>query len=258
MFAKERHDKILKLLSADGAVTTAGLTAAFNVSCETVRRDLLELEERGALQRVHGGAIQVSEMKVFEDLTHRKADNKESKAELCKTAVRLVNEGDIIAVDTGSTAVYFAQAIKARLSSLTVITHSVDVFEILAAHEGFEVILCGGSYDKKEKAFYGQLAGDTLKRLYVNKAFIFPSAISLKSGICDFHKDLMQMQLLMLESCDKAYFLADSDKFEKNALLKLCDLSERYTYVTDSKLNLSLKQIYSERGFNVISSEKEV
>lgn len=258
MFAKERQSEIIKMINKSGAVTTTELITIFDVSIETVRRDLLELEKKGQLQRVHGGAMTVSKMKSSSELSERIEQNKNDKIELCETAVMLVNENDIIGVDSGSTAIYFAEALKRRLSALTVVTHSLDVFNILTEKEGFQVILCAGHFYKQEKAFYGQLALETMKQLHVQKAFLFPSAISLQNGICDFSVGLQQMQRQLMLCSDKVYFLADNEKFEKNALLKLCDMNSNYVFVTDAKLNEHYRQMYQETGMNIITSRKEV
>ena len=258
MLARERQSEITKMICEKGAVNTTLLVKIFNVSIETIRRDLLELEKQGLLQRVHGGAVTVGKMKHMAELPQRIEQNKVDKMELCETAAMLVEENDIISIDCGSTAIYFAEALKRRLSKLTIVTHSLDVFNILTEKEGFQVILCAGYFMKKEKAFYGHLTMETLKNLHVQKAFLFPSAISQQGGIGDFSEELQQVQRQMMQSSDRVYFLADHDKFEKHALLKLCDMSTNYVYVTDEKLNPSYKQLYQDLGMRVITSRSEV
>lgn len=257
MFAKERQAKIVDYLHIQGTATTAELTKLFEVSAETVRRDFLDLERKGLLTRVHGGAMIASKMKEFADLTHRVEDNKENKIELCEIAMQFVKDGDIIAIDCGSTAIYFADAVLKRQLKLTVITHSADVFDILSNDEKINVILCGGQYLKKERAFYGAFALNTMSQIHVSKAFIFPSAISVNNGVSDFNQDLALMQKEMLHSCDKVYILADSDKFEKCAFIKLCDMSFNHMYVTDTNLSLNYKKLYENAGYTIINSKRE-
>ena len=252
MLARERQSEIVKMITGKGAVTTTELVSIFDVSVETIRRDLLELEKQGILQRVHGGAIKVGEMTPIVDLTRRKELDKDSKIELCETAAMLVEDGDIICIDCGSTAIYFAEALKRRLSKLTIVTHSLDVFNIMVEKAGFEVILCAGFFMKEEKAFYGHFVQEALKKIHVQKAFLFPSAISLQGGVGDYIEELQQVQRQMMQCSDKVYFLANSEKFEKHALLKLCDMSDAYVYVSDEKLNESYKKLYQEAGLNVI------
>ena len=260
MLVKERHTLIMRMLNERGSVSTSELIDTLGVSFETIRRDLLELEKQGALQRVHGGAVlEKSEMKPYTfDLSVRREENKNGKKELCEYAATFVNNDDIIGVDVGSTAAYFAEALIRRLSRLTVVTNSLEVFNILRQKEGVQVILCGGYYMKSENTFYGQITIDTLKNLRVQKGFIFPSAISLRNGVGDFDYDQYPIQMQIMACSNKVYFLADSSKFEKNALLKLCDMKAKYTFITDSELNAAYKQLYEDNNLKVISSPEDI
>ena len=258
MFANERQNKILSIIKKNHTVTTAELMRIFNISNETARRDLSALEEKGLLSRVHGGAIALDEMMPVEDLSHRIEDNKDGKAELSETAAELINNNDIIAVDCGATTNYFAKALKKRFSKLTVITHSIDVFNILSPVDSFDVMLCGGNFLKSENAFYGQLAIDTLKKLHVQKAFICPAAISFRNGICDYNHALYQMQLHMMQCADSLYCIADSNKFEKNAMYKISDMNNSFTYITDSGLEEKHKQFYIDNNLTVITGKEDL
>ena len=253
MLAKERCDKICTLLREQGAVTTATLVELFGVSTETIRKDLLFLEHQGLLSKVHGGAVSKGDMRPFLELPERSKKQTPQKKELSLRAADFISDGNIIGIDSGSTAVLLAEVIRDRFSSLTVITHSYDVFEILGRQPGFSVILCGGHYLPSENAFCGALTLDMLSHLHMQKVFLFPSAISLEYGVCDYQKDLYQVQRQLLKSSDEIYILADSSKFEKKALLKLDDTKSEYHYITDSDLSEELKQLYTENHITVYS-----
>ena len=252
MFAKERHIEILSLLRSDGAVSVSDLTSRFSVSIETIRRDLLQLETQGHLQRVHGGAVLPGAMTHISRLEQRMEENKKGKLELSKTAAGLVTNGDIIYIDSGATARYFADALKSTGKQLTVITHSQDVFELLQDTDGIELIICGGQYMRKERAFYGHLTLQILQQLHVEKAFLMPSAISLQGGACDFNQELLSVQKQVMLQCDKLYLLADSEKFERHGLYRLCSLEPGCTIITDSGLNPHLRQVYQEQGLEIL------
>ena len=249
MFAKERQDKIYEIVKNNGAVTASALVKLFDVSIETVRRDLLEMERHGLLSRVHGGAVAIGEMKPYLDLNERNKEFTEQKRHLALKASEFISDGDIIGIDSGSTAISFSEVLKEKFSKLTVITNSLDVFNILC--DSFSVILCGGHYLPYEKAFYGSLTLSMLKNLHMQKAFIFPSAVSFEFGICDYQKDLYQIQEQMIKSSDEIFILADSSKFEKKALLKLDDMKTEYRYITDCNINSELEKIYKEHNINL-------
>ena len=251
MFANERQDKIYEMIKSDGAVLTSKLVSIFGVSIETIRRDLLVMEQNGRLNRVHGGAIAKSEMKPYKLLKERNKEFGEQKHELSLKAAEFISEGDIIGIDSGSTAVSFVEVLKKKFLKLTVVTHSMDVFEMLSNYKDFSVILCGGHYMRDENAFYGELSLNMYKNLHVQKAFIFPSAISLEYGICDFQKDLYQIQKQIIKSADEVYILADSSKFEKTGLLKVDDMKSDYIYITDRLLQGEIEKLYNENHIKI-------
>lgn len=249
MLAKERQDKIYNIIKTKSAVTTSDLVALFGTSVETVRRDLLEMERCGLLTRVHGGAVAVGNMKPFLNLNDRNKEFIQQKHLLALKAAEFISEGDIIGIDSGSTSLSFAEVLKEKFSNLTVVTHSLDVFNIL--YDNFSVILCGGYFLADEKIFYGSLALEMLQKLHMQKSFIFPSAVSLQFGICDFQKDSYPIQKQIMKSSDEIFILADSSKFEKRALLKLDDTKTEYRYITDCYIDSGLKKLYNEHNINL-------
>ena len=256
LFAKERQDIIRELIKNESAVTTSELTKMFDISLETARRDLLDLEKAGFLKRVHGGAIYEGNTKAFYSLQERNLSNTAEKDELCRVAVQEICENDVIGIDCGSTATVFARAVAKHFSSLTVVTHSLDVFNILCRHRDFRVILCAGNFDVQENAFYGPLVTDSIKNLHVKKLFLFPSAISLSGGITDFCQELAVVQRQFISSASQVFVLADSTKFETHALLCVSETSAAYTYITDSMLPEKLKKLYIDNGINIKCPQK--
>lgn len=257
MLASQRQDQIHKLIKTQGAVTVASLVEHFGVSVETIRRDLLTMEKAGLLRRVHGGAVAITEMMPFHPLEHRAHAQNAQKEALARTAASLVQDGDYIAIGTGSTPMYLAQELKAKKHNLTVVTYSLDVFEILRDAPDFRLILVGGQFYPEENTFHGQLTLDTLEHLHVQKAFVFPFSISLEHGIGGYHETLCSLQKKLLQRCDQAYILADSSKFEHTALFKVAPMRPEYIYVTDPELPEALQQLYTENGIAVITREEE-
>lgn len=258
MLAKERQNIIIRLLKSESAVTTAQLMEKFGISDETARRDLLTLEREGKLQRVHGGAVNPKEMKNFLPFERRTQKAKTEKGLLSEIAVKTIRNGEIIGIDSGTTAIEFSEALLHSNLELTVVTHSLDVFNILNQSENFHLILCGGHFLKTENAFYGMLTIDTLKNLHLQKAFIFPSAVSLSHGVGDFNPELAMVQKQLISSASEVMVLADSGKFETNALLKITDVNPDFTFITDPKLPDVLKKLYYENNIKIISSQGDI
>lgn len=255
MLAKERQDMIFTWIQEQGAVNTSELVKRLRVSIETVRRDLLTMEQQGQLSRVHGGAVARSGMRAFNDLHQRNSENTAQKLSLAHRAADFINEGDVIGVDSGSTAIHFAQVLKERFQRLTVITHSLDVFELLQGHREFSVILCGGHYLNAERAFYGPLVLQAIQSLHVQKLFLFPSAVSLSGGICDFQSQLYIVQQQLIRIADRVFILADSSKFEQTALLKLDDIKSGYIYITDGDFAPQLAALYADNHIEIFKGD---
>ena len=251
MFAEERQSQIEAYIKNHGAVTTAQLIELLGVSIETIRRDLLQMERQGRLSRVHGGAIAAGDMKPYPALSERVKEFEPQKLALARKAAELVAEKDIIAIDSGSTAVAFAQALRPKFSALTVVTYSLDVFHTLCNHREFAVILCGGHYLQSENACCGPLALEMLRSVHVQKAFLCPSAVSWQYGICDYQSDLIDLQKQLIDSSNEIYVLADSSKFEKKALLKIANMRQDFCYVTDSGLSKELQDRYRENAIKL-------
>lgn len=251
MLANQRQELILQLLRENGAVTVSNLVQTLGVSLETIRRDLKELEKRGLLSRVHGGAMTKSDMKPFFDLDYRNNQYSVQKENLAQCAMDFISEGDVIAVDGGSTAIPFAENLKSRFTNLTVITYSYDVFKRLCHHADFTVLLCSGDFDRSENAFYGRHALQMMQSLHAQKTFICPSAVSFEHGIYDYQTNLYAMQIGMIECADQVFILADSSKFEKTGLYKLADMEKAFTYITDGEISAQLLELYRENEIRI-------
>lgn len=252
MFAIERHRAIIKLLNEKGNVTISELVNIFGVSSETIRKDLLSLEKNNALTRTHGGAVSIEKINAPASLKVRKNKCVPEKTELCQYAMRFIKNGDVIAIDEGSTAVELAKLIACTLSKLTVLTNSIEIFNILSSNSGIELILCGGDYVQEELAFTGYLAVNTISQVHTQKAFIFPSAVSLKHGLTVYFKNFISIQKAYIENTDNVFILADSEKFETAAFLKLEALNPEYTYITDSGLSNEIYEEYKKNKINII------
>ena len=250
LFANERHEKIIKIINQKSSVTVSELMKLFGVSIETIRRDLEYLEQQNALERVHGGAICCKKVNPFSSLNSRIAEHKEQKLCLSKTACKFIIENDVIAIDSGSTAMEFASVIKKSFNSLTVVTNSPEVLNFLSEKENFTFIQIGGQYLKEEQAFYGHIAEDAIRNLHFQKAFIFPSSISLQQGAGVFVHELVNVQKAYMQNADEVFILADSSKFETSATIKLCGLVSR-RLITDNELSDEIYDIYKDNHVDI-------
>lgn len=252
MLADERKTQITEMLKKRPSITTSELTRFFQVSLETIRRDLEYLEGQGALRRVHGGAVAVGRQSSYSSLTKRTACHQSEKRNLALTACSYIQEGDYIALDTGSTTFELASLLGERFRELTVLTHSLEVVRILSEQTKIRTILAGGFYLPEERCFCGHLTLDMIRQLHVSKCFIAPAAISLDFGISDHMQELIAVQRAFLGISDQVCILVDSSKFETCAPLQISSLQSRFLCITDSGLSDELLEAYKKASVNIV------
>lgn len=253
MLANERQQTILSKLSRKNSISVSELVDEFQVSVETIRRDLETLEKQALLKRVHGGAISIRPSNPFLDVTERVTENLDLKKELCMTALRFLQEGDVIGMDSGTTMAIFAECLKEHpIKNLTVVTYSSEVISILSDAPDCNVISLGGQFLPREKVFYGFLTDQAIRQFHFKKAFVVPSALSLAGGAQDFIQETHNGQLYLLNHSDQVFLLADSTKFDQTGSLKLCSLDGGCSIITDSKLSKEIYEKYIAHGIHII------
>lgn len=214
MFAEERQAQICALLEENHMVRATDLTRKFQVSLETIRRDLCALECQGLLRRVHGGAMQVRERTTFFDFTARLQVQNSQKRSIAGCAIKQIAEGDVIALDGGTTTLEMAKILPQHFQHLTVITNSIPVLTVLTEGSSFQVVVPGGQLAFSERTLYGDMALEQLKKFHADKAFLSPSGVSLEAGFTDYHLDLIRLQQGYISISDRIIMLADSSNLK--------------------------------------------
>lgn len=251
MFANERYEAIIALLRTQPSVSVPELTRRFGVSIETVRRDLSYLEQQGTLRRVHGGAVPVHNEQLFKSLDERRQMHTTEKRRLAEAAAELVRESDWLFLDSGSTALVFAEVLRERFTKLSVVTYSLEVMVCLAEQPGFSVYLSGGQYLRSEQAFFGSAARAFFDRYHASRAFLCPTALSLKDGVCDFTEELVDVQRAMMANADETIFLADASKFSASAPVHLCPLNAAGLIITDPTFPAESTDLFRQQGISL-------
>lgn len=209
---QDRHAQILALLRRDGVVRIATLARVFHVTTETARRDLDELAHSGALQRTYGGGASrslIDEPGIgLRGLVHAL-----ERTRIAAAAAALVEAGDALMIDAGSTTSLFAAALAARNLHLTVVTNCLPVANALGAAQRCRVILCPGDYAARESAVFGTETAAFLRRFNASKTFVGASGIGA-GGVTDADSASCGVKRAMLERGERAVLLVDSSKFD--------------------------------------------
>ncbi|MGN0157807.1 MAG: DeoR/GlpR family DNA-binding transcription regulator [Brotaphodocola sp.] len=260
MLSEQRHKEILQLLETEGTVKASSLCKLLDTSRETIRRDLENLEEKGKLRRIHGGAMRLEpeheRAAVYEPFEKRTRENSSYKEEVAFEAVHYISEGQAIALDSGTTSLELARAIKNRFRSLTVVTNSLTIANELADAAGITLILTGGIYNPEEKAFLSDMATMILSRINIDILFLTTCGISVERGITYQRTDDLIIQSKLMEASDKTIVITDSSKLGTNSLVRMCGIEEISMIITDSHASEKNMQTFEKAGIKVVISQK--
>lgn len=230
----QRHRRILAALATDPTVRISALATEFGVSAETVRRDVEELSRQGAVRRTYGGASVVA-AGLQPALSSRETRAVAERARIGAAAAAMVEPGDVVMLDAGSTTGALARALAARDIAATVLTNSLPAAQALAAAPGgtVRVILCPGDVSAGEQGVYGPEAASFLGRFHADLAFIGASGLT-EEGPSDVETRAAWVKRAMLGRAARRLLLADAEKFGRAVFERVCPLAELTDLVTDA------------------------
>ena len=227
--------KILNLIQEDGHAKVQKLSKLFGVSEVTIRQDLEFLEQMGYIQREYGGAFlkDVGDFaktgKVFNQ------SHMEEKMEIAKKAAALVNEGDDIILDSGSTTTELAKLL-VGYKNLTVITNALNIAYILGENPGINLIVSGGEFKAPTLSLTGDMAAEAFKGIHVSKLFLATAGISDEMMLTYPSLSDLVVKSAMMRASSRIYLLADSSKIGNASFASLGRISLVDTLITDSKI----------------------
>lgn len=258
MFQEERQELILERLRENQSVRITDLAESLNVTRETIRKDLYELEKQGLIRKVHGGAVlNRSDVTTVEPpYSKRSQINPTEKESIALRAAELVEDGDSLYIDIGTTTLLFAKQLKAK-NNLTIITNSVLIAVELGHYPNIKVILSGGELRPGELSLSGPLAVQSLQNLYIDKAFIGVGGLSEDSGFTDYNISEGEIRRLMLTHAKERYALVDHSKMHITAFFKSANIQEMDVVITDSQTSPALVQKLRDDGVEVIIADEE-
>ncbi|MCD6318309.1 DeoR/GlpR transcriptional regulator [Candidatus Aerophobetes bacterium] len=250
-FAVERKDQILGLIQQKGRVTVDELIKGFKVSGATIRRDLEFLERQGLITRAHGGAISKSRVSLEPNYFEEKQKFLEEKRRIGKKASKLVEEGEVIFLETSTTILEIAKNIKNK-TNLTVVTNSLDIAQELHQAEGIDLIMTGGNLRKRIHALMGPLAEVTLSQMRIDKAFMGVSALDIDYGMTTANVEEAQTRKKIIEASNKIIAVTDHSKFGKQNFIFVIPIEKIDIIVTDKGISPQIKKEMERKGVEVI------
>lgn len=242
---------IMEQVNKYGRMNVLDMAEKLDVSTATIRRDLNELEQRGMIRRIHGGAVLASVSTTFEYQYHDKvALRMEEKKRIAIFAAEEVQDGDAIFLDSGTTTYQIASLLGSK-KNLTVITYDMSIASILNNHTSAQIIVTGGIVRPYYNVLLGSITEAFIQNMMVDKVFISADAIHQNFGISNANYIESGVKSLLVKAGKKVILVADRTKFGKVAVSKFCDLEDIDLLITDKEVSQDMVTAIQEKGISI-------
>ncbi|MDC9589383.1 DeoR/GlpR family DNA-binding transcription regulator [Xenorhabdus sp. XENO-10] len=245
MTPSERRDFIYRHLHEHRTVSISTLVELLNVSHMTVRRDIRILEEEGKVISITGGTQLNDALRQELPWNEKALIHHRHKRAIGKYAASLVEDGQVVYLDAGTTTFEIAQVLAERFN-LTIITNDFSIIQYLMNKPQLNLFHTGGQVDKRNYSCVGKSAAMVLRSLNVDIAFISTSSWELEHGISTPHEEKVLVKQALLEIARRKILVSDSSKYGKYGMFRVCPLSYLNDIVCDGKLSMSVQQQLQE------------
>ncbi len=255
MLPLERKQEIVKLIMKQKSIKVNDLSLLYNVTEETIRRDLEKLENENILKRTHGGAVIIETP--GEDLSffERVKEHIDDKRKLAKHVAEFVKDGDTIMLDSSTTALEVGKAIQDH-RQVTILTNSLNACLELSSNSQFRIISSGGILNTKTMSFEGPAAVKGLNHYCADKVIFSCKGIDLDKGIMESSEYVAEIKQEMIRSAKQVILVVDQSKFDKTALVRMDDFSQVDVMVTNFPMDERWMNKLEEHNIQVIVIEE--
>ncbi len=250
VFASERQDQIARIVEEHGRARVADLARQFRVSGVTIRKDLVALDAAGRVQRAHGGAIVPERSRPERAFEVRERLQRGEKILIGEAAAQLVHDGESIALDASTTALYLARALKARdgWSQLTVVTNGLRIASELAGYPGITVAMPGGWVRWEALSLVGELGDAAFERINIQTAFVGASGFTVEAGLSDATEEEAHIKRSMVAAASEVVAIVDYTKWGRSAFTTFCPTARVARVVTDVRAPSAMVDELEMRG----------
>ena len=249
MNTNERRQRLLELIQQNRSITNEELQLEFNVTKETIRKDLNALSEKGHIIRTFGGAIIRDEYDP--SFEQRMTSNLEEKRQIAKEALKHIKAHDIIALDSSSTTFELANLLTDE-KELVVLTNSLKVLNVLARLNTVTAISTGGILRKRSLSFQGETVGNAINTYNISKAFISAKALDSENGIMDSNEEEATVKRHMLDKAQDVTLLVDHAKLTHMAHVTVCPAGRVDRIITSTLADAQTVERFRQAKIDVI------
>ncbi len=248
-----RRAKILDELESKGQVSVAELSKMFDISEVTIRNDLGHLEKQNMLIRARGGAIKIKfqRMAIDPSISDKQKEYLQQKQLIAKAAIKLIEEGDTIVLDSGTTTTEIAKNLE-QFKNLTIITNALNIAGILSEYEGINIFMPGGSLRKTSLSLAGPLADENFEKFYCDKLFLGVDGFNTSHGLSTPNSEEAHLNQVMIKISKKVIVVADSRKFERRRFAFIGPITDVDMVITDPGIKEEDKARLEKNGVVVV------
>ncbi|MCG9479918.1 MAG: DeoR/GlpR family DNA-binding transcription regulator [Actinomycetia bacterium] len=252
MLGEERREYILNIINDTGSINAKKIAAKLKVSEATIRRDLNKLSQKNLVKRTYGGAIRTLSVGREMSFNTQKEINIEEKKKIGMAAAQMIEEGDVIIIESGTTGYHTALNIRGN-KNLTIITNGCEVASILSKiTPDYTIILSGGIFNNETHSLIGPIADNTFTNVNVDKAFIGITGLDIDKGITAVNQIEAATKKNIIKSANQVIALADHSKLGHISVNFVSDISSIDILITDHSANKSLIDQIKKSGITVI------
>lgn len=255
MFAEERLEKIIDILYRDGKVVVKDLSRQFDISQDSIRKDLKVLEKRGLIERTYGGAILKSQIPKLRRMEERLKEDIEEKRIIANKALDLLRDGDTVFLDISSINIILAEILGQSRLNITVISNCVDVIYTLAKAENDNITLIvpEGVYDKDSGGFTGSSTIESINKFRAQKVFIGSCGVDIKDRkISTFNMEDGNTKKAIMNIGKEVFLVMENKKFFYDGTFRFANLEEIDGIIVDKKPNDDITQMLVKLGIQMI------
>jgi DeoR/GlpR family transcriptional regulator of sugar metabolism len=235
LLAISRRKEIVESLNQIHSVSVSDLSKRYQVTEETIRKDLEKLENEGLLKRTHGGAVIIPDSGQELPFSIRNLTNIREKKWIAMEAIQLINEYDVIALDPSSTSLQLAYQLRKK-RGITVVTNSLNVLDVLKDVPSIHVFCTGGNMQTQSLSFVGESAEEMIKRHVIDKVFLSTRGLTLANGLLEPNEQEARMKKTFIDMAKEVILLQDHSKFDKSAFYPIAQLDRIDCLITDEDI----------------------
>lgn len=249
----QRLDKIKNHLYEHKTVTLDELCEVFQVSKNTIRRDINELVASGEVKKIYGG-VTIEGISPTVSFAERNISNLPLKQKIAKKAATLVSDNEIIFIDSGTTTIHMIEHIK-DIENLTILTNSVGVIINCIPYPNINVISLSGNLNRKTLSFTGSSASEVLSQYNISKSFLAATGISTISGATNSSPTETDIKRTAIQKSQQSYLLVDHNKFDVVSLMTFSNYDDLDGIITDKLPSATLADTITSKGCKIILAD---